>query len=59
MQMVLVDDANAYPVSVKIGEGVAETKNAVLSGNGNRTMTLDLSTWIKEQQTNNKGAQLQ
>ncbi len=53
----VVDDANAYPVSVKIGEGVAETKNAVLSGNGNRTMTLDLSTWIKEQQTNNKGAE--
>lgn len=52
----VVDDANAYPVSVKIGEGQATTQTAKLSEEGNRTMTLDLSAWIKAQQTNNKGA---
>lgn len=52
----VVDDANAYPVSVKIGEGQATTQTAKLSEEGNRTMTLDLSAWIKEQQTDNKGA---
>lgn len=53
----VVDDVNAYPVSVKIGEGQPTIKTAVLSGDNNRTMTLDLSAWIKEQQTNNKGAE--
>lgn len=52
----VVDDANAYPVSVKIGEGQATTQTAKLSEEGNRTMTLDLSAWIKAQQTDNKGA---
>ena len=45
-----VDDANNYPVSVKIGESDATTEKAVLSEDGNRTMTLDLSTWIKKNQ---------
>ena len=45
-----VDDVNNYPVSVKIGEADAAEQSAVLSGEGNRTMTLDLSTWIKKNQ---------
>lgn len=49
-----VDGVNAYPVSVKLGEGNVEIKNATLSGEGNRTMTLDLSEWIRTNQ-NNKG----
>ncbi len=48
-------EGTSYNVSVKIGEDQAETKEATLSGDNNRTMTLDLSAWIKEQQTNNKG----
>lgn len=50
-----VDDVNAYPVSVKLGEGDAETKTAVLSGDEKRTMTLDLSSWIRDNQ-GNKGS---
>lgn len=45
-----MDDVNNYPVSVKIGEADAAEQSAVLSGEGNRTMTLDLSTWIKKNQ---------
>lgn len=41
-----------YPVSVKIGEGEPTSENATLSGDDNRTMTLDLSTWIKTNQEN-------
>lgn len=53
----VVDDVDAYPVSVKIGEGQATQQTAKLSGNNNRTMTLDLSQWIKENQTSNKGSE--
>lgn len=43
---------NPYPVSVKIGDNVAtEQQSATLSGDNNRTMTLDLSAWIKGNQT--------
>lgn len=52
----VVDDINAYPVSVKIGEGQATPQTAKLSGDNNRTMTLDLSHWIKENQTS-KGSE--
>lgn len=52
----VVDDVNAYPVSVKIGEGQATPQTAKLSGDNNRTMTLDLSQWIKENQTS-KGSE--
>ena len=45
-----VDDAKNYPVSVKIGESNATTVKAVLSEDGNRTMTLDLSKWIRDNQ---------
>ena len=45
-----VDDVNNYPVSVKIGESDATTEKAVLSEDGNRTMTLDLSKWIRDNQ---------
>lgn len=51
-----VDDFNNYPVSVKIGEADAAVQSAVLSGDNNRTMTLDLSAWIKGNQTS-KGQQ--
>lgn len=47
---VEVDDVNNYPVSVKIGESDATTEKAVLSEDGNRTMTLDLSKWIRDNQ---------
>lgn len=47
---------NPYPVSVKIGDNVATEQSATLSGDNNRTMTLDLSAWIKENQ-NRKGQQ--
>lgn len=50
-QGVAPEDTN-YEVSVKLGEGNAETKTAVLSGDDKRTMTLDLSQWIKENQGN-------
>ncbi len=39
-----------YTVSVQIKNGVSSTQNAVLSGNNNRTMTLDLSKWIRDNQ---------
>ncbi len=52
----VVDDVNAYPVSVKIGEGQATPQTAKLSGDNNRTMTLDLSQWIKGNQTS-KGSE--
>ena len=51
-----VDDANNYSVSVKIGESEATNEKAVLSGDNNRTMTLDLSAWIQTNQ-NSKGQQ--
>ncbi len=47
-------EGTSYNVSVKIGEGQAETKAATLSGDKNRTMTLDLSEWIRNNQ-NSKG----
>lgn len=47
-----VDDVNNYLVSVKIGEGQATTQKATLSGDNNRTMTLDLSQWIRDNQAN-------
>ena len=52
----VVDDVNAYPVYVKIGEGQATPQTAKLSGDNNRTMTLDLSQWIEENQTS-KGSE--
>lgn len=48
----VVDDANAYPASVKIGERQPTPQTAKLSGDNKRTMTLDLSQWIKENQGN-------
>lgn len=45
-----VDDKNAYPVSVKIGAGEAISQTAALSGDNNRTMILDLSKWIRDNQ---------
>lgn len=39
-----------YSVSVKIGDGQATAQNATLSGNNNRTMTLDLSDWVRQNQ---------
>lgn len=47
---------NPYPVSVKIGDNEATEQSATLSGEHNRTMTLDLSAWIKGNQTS-KGQQ--
>ena len=41
-----------YVVSVQIKNGASSTQNATLSGAGNRTMTLDLSQWIRENQGN-------
>ena len=41
---------NPYLVSVKIGDNVAKEQSATLSGEGNRTMELDLSKWIKDNQ---------
>ncbi len=41
---------NPYLVSVKIGDNVATEQSATLSGEGNRTMELDLSKWIKDNQ---------
>ena len=43
-----------YPVSVQIGDNPAEIKNATLSGDNKRTMTLDLSDWIKTNQGQDK-----
>lgn len=42
---------NPYNVSVKIGDGQASQIAATLSGESNRTMELDLSQWIKDNQT--------
>lgn len=42
-----VADVRKYPVSVKIGDGQPESQMASLSEGDNRTMTLDLSAWIK------------
>lgn len=39
-----------YAVSVQIKNGAPSTQNAVLSGDNNRTMTLDLSQWIRDNQ---------
>lgn len=41
---------NPYLVSVKIGDNMATEESAALSGEGNRTMELDLSKWIKDNQ---------
>ena len=48
----LAPEGTNYEVSVKLGEGNLTTKTAVLSGDDKRTMTLDLSQWIKENQGN-------
>lgn len=48
----LAPEGTDYEVSVKLGEGNPTTKTAVLSGDDKRTMTLDLSQWIKENQGN-------
>ena len=40
-----------YSVSVQIGSAAEETQTATLSGNNNRTMKLDLSQWIRGNQT--------
>lgn len=39
-----------YVVSVQIKDGAASTPTAILSEDNNRTMTLDLSDWIKANQ---------
>ena len=49
------EDTN-YSVTVQIKDGASSTQNAVLSGDDNRTMTLDLSQWIKDNQTS-KGSE--
>lgn len=49
------EDTN-YSVTVQIKGGASSTQNAVLSGGDNRTMTLDLSQWIKNNQTS-KGSE--
>ena len=46
-----VADVRKYPVSVKIGDGQPESQMASLSEGDNRTMTLDLSAWIKKVET--------
>lgn len=46
-----IDTVSTYPVSVQIGVGNTTVQNAQLSGKNNRTMTLDLSQWIKDNQT--------
>lgn len=45
-----VDAPVAYPVSVQIDTQNATTQNATLSGEGNRTMELNLSQWIRDNQ---------
>lgn len=40
----------SYDVTVQIGSGTAETKAAVLSGDGSREMELDLSSWVRDNQ---------
>lgn len=49
------EDTN-YSVTVQIKDGASSTQNAVLSGDDNRTMTLDLSQWIKNNRTS-KGSE--
>lgn len=49
----VVDDPNNYLVSVQIGETPATEQKAQLRGNGNRTMLLDLSQWIRDNQGSN------
>lgn len=49
------EDTN-YSVTVQIKGGASSTQNAVLGGDDNRTMTLDLSQWIKNNQTS-KGSE--
>ena len=39
-----------YVVSVQIKDGASSTPTAVLSGDNNRTMTLDLSEWVRNNQ---------
>lgn len=39
-----------YVVSVQIKNGASSTPTATLSGDNNRTMTLDLSQWIRDNQ---------
>ncbi|MEF2653040.1 MAG: SpaH/EbpB family LPXTG-anchored major pilin [Blautia sp.] len=39
-----------YVVSVQIKDGASSTPTATLSGDNNRTMTLDLSQWIRDNQ---------
>lgn len=41
---------NKYNVSVKIGNGIVEEKEATLAADNNRKMTLDLSEWIRNNQ---------
>lgn len=48
-------EGNNYNVSVQIAGGGAEIKTATLSGGDKRTMELDLSQWIRDNQTANKG----
>lgn len=45
-------EGTSYAVSVQIKNDASSTQNAVLSGNNNRTMTLDLSQWIRDNQAN-------
>ncbi len=45
-----VDAPAAYPVSVQIDTQNATTQNATLSGEGNCTMELNLSQWIRDNQ---------
>lgn len=40
----------SYSVSVQIGSNAATTQTATLSGNDNRTMKIDLSQWIRDNQ---------
>lgn len=49
-QGTAVDAPAAYPVSVQIDTQNATTQNATLSGEGNRTMELNLSQWIRDNQ---------
>ena len=44
-------NGNSYNVSVKIGDGQASQIAATLSGESNRTMELDLSQWIRNNQS--------
>ena len=48
-------EGNNYNVSVQIAGGGAEIKTATLSRGDKRTMELDLSQWIRDNQTANKG----